>query len=70
MFTHGRYWWAALGRQGGSECFSMDGTCILNLRTVGCGTVGVEGRERLGGGSRGCGCELLFGDGAVDALDG
>ena len=34
-------------------------------------TVGVVGRERLGEASRRCGCELLFGDFAVeDALDG
>ena len=33
-------------------------------------TVGVVGGERLGKASRGCGCELLFGDGAVEGRSG
>ena len=58
-------------RERHSGCSRMDGTCIHDLRAAGKRNRGGGGQGKLGKALRGCSCELLFGDGAVeDSLDG
>ena len=57
--------------QGRKPRESKQGLCEAASNRSGVKAWAAEGRERLGEGSRGCGCELLVGVGAVeDALDG